>query len=355
MFISSKITPLATTLALALGAGPFARAENKVFLSIDAGGMFGLIPALLIEDLETKLKVPVSQSVDGMMGTSTGAILSALATAPVQADGSPYPGRDIVGFYKTKGPAVFESAIAGAMARIFSGMFGQPAPDTAATLRTELSGVLRNTTLAEAVVPLYIHSYDQTRSDFFNFDSCLARGEAGQNTFMWSAVLASSSVSAAFGAATVTFNDGNQRDFVDAGEHGVCNASEALYRIVKAGLAADDEATIFSLGTGFSAGCTFQPEANSRITLVRLEPDMRTIVPANANMIVLNALAANAKPEQIAKLEAVAEGVKQTSEYARLLQALHARAQVKGAASAPAAAAASAAPQKPATGDVGVD
>ncbi|CAF1328847.1 unnamed protein product [Didymodactylos carnosus] len=77
-------------------------------LSIDGGGMRGLIPALWLAEIERKTKRPCADLFHMMAGTSTGAIIAAGLSVP-QSDHlrEPYKASDIVKLYKGERASVF--------------------------------------------------------------------------------------------------------------------------------------------------------------------------------------------------------------------------------------------------------
>jgi len=84
-------------------------AYGRVFISVDGGAMFGVIPLVLFQDLEdtasrnTRDKPqPLYKYVDGFYGISTGAIISALLTLPID-NGVPATATKALDFYRTKG------------------------------------------------------------------------------------------------------------------------------------------------------------------------------------------------------------------------------------------------------------
>ncbi|WP_176691194.1 patatin-like phospholipase family protein, partial [Wolbachia pipientis] len=44
----------------------------KYILSVDGGGIRGIIPAIILAEIESRTKKPISQIFDLMAGTSTG-------------------------------------------------------------------------------------------------------------------------------------------------------------------------------------------------------------------------------------------------------------------------------------------
>jgi patatin-like phospholipase/acyl hydrolase len=73
-------------------------------LSIDGGGIRGIIPGKVLEEIEKQTKKPIGQSFDMIAGTSTGGILALGLSLPVsQKDQTPqYTASDVVKFYTDK-------------------------------------------------------------------------------------------------------------------------------------------------------------------------------------------------------------------------------------------------------------
>ncbi|KAK8505417.1 hypothetical protein V6N13_045855 [Hibiscus sabdariffa] len=93
-------------------ADPSSAHRMATVLSIDAGGIRGLIPGTILAFLEDQLKkidgpgARIADYFDVIAGTSTGGLITAMLTAP--ADGNrPKPASDINGFYIDNGPIIF--------------------------------------------------------------------------------------------------------------------------------------------------------------------------------------------------------------------------------------------------------
>ncbi|KAK0606492.1 hypothetical protein LWI29_038322 [Acer saccharum] len=89
-------------------------------LSVDGGGIRGIISGVILAYLESQLKdldkdengnknenARLADYFDVIAGTSTGGLITAMLTAPVGENGRPYPAEDIVRFYKENGPKIF--------------------------------------------------------------------------------------------------------------------------------------------------------------------------------------------------------------------------------------------------------
>ncbi len=69
-------------------------------LSIDGGGIRGLIPALVLDAIEQELRQPIAQSFDLVAGTSTGGILAVGLTTPGAAGRPKYSPAALADLYR---------------------------------------------------------------------------------------------------------------------------------------------------------------------------------------------------------------------------------------------------------------
>lgn len=323
-----------------------ALAEKKVYLSLDAGAMFGFLTAKVIQDIEKQTGKPLYQSIDGIIGTSTGAIVAALATLPAsnKKDGSPYTGEEIAQFYRTQGGTIFGSVISAVTARTF-GM--KPQVEPADVLQNELGQVFLNKDLSDALIPLRILSYDQTQKQPYVFDSIQAKEDKNMNTSIASAVLASASVNQiyglfglikAFGEASVEFHGGSKRQFVDIGSPNTpgqsFNPTQHLYSQLNQQNSNQDEIILISIGNGYSLGNQVTQDINSKIKVIRLEPNVSVLFPPNGvrNQLSLDLYSANATPSFLSQLEQVALELKNNpnSGYDLLIKEVTERSKVLG-------------------------
>lgn len=77
-------------------------------LSIDGGGIRGIIPALILSKIEERTGEPISETFDLIAGTSTGGIL-ALGLAAQDLNGNPaYPAMELKNMYENRGKEIFD-------------------------------------------------------------------------------------------------------------------------------------------------------------------------------------------------------------------------------------------------------
>jgi len=76
-------------------------------LSIDGGGIRGMIPAVVLANLEQKKGKHVAEMFDLIAGTSTGGILALALTKPDQNGKPQYAAEDVVRLYEREGHRIF--------------------------------------------------------------------------------------------------------------------------------------------------------------------------------------------------------------------------------------------------------
>ena len=126
-------------------------------LSIDGGGIRGIIPALVIAHLEKQAGKPAHELFDLMVGTSTGGML-ALGLALSSEAGQPlFDGKQMVKLYETHGGEIFEQSLWRKL-RSVGGIFEEAYSHEA--LEAILARYFGARTLGDCGVPAMVTSYD---------------------------------------------------------------------------------------------------------------------------------------------------------------------------------------------------
>ena len=101
--------------------GPRDYGDCTRILSLDGGGVRGLVPALILAEIEERTGRPIYQQFDLIVGTSTGSILALGLTRPSDADARrpAFAAKDLVQLYRAHAARIFPyrtrpSAICGA-------------------------------------------------------------------------------------------------------------------------------------------------------------------------------------------------------------------------------------------------
>jgi uncharacterized protein len=144
-------------------------------LSIDGGGIRGIIPAAIIEYLETRIKVVTGNSqakigeyFDLIAGTSTGGILTCIYLCPDENDTSKakYSATDALQLYMKHGNKIFHKNFWQQFKNFQLWNEGFPADN----LEILLNEYLGNTLLSQMIKPCVITAYNfyERRAAFFN-------------------------------------------------------------------------------------------------------------------------------------------------------------------------------------------
>jgi predicted acylesterase/phospholipase RssA len=121
-------------------------------LAIDGGGIRGLIPALVLAEIERRTERRIADLVDLIAGTSTGGIIACGLARP-----SPMPASDIARIYEDEGPDIFSRSL---LKRITSVEGFLDERYSSKGLVASLERHLGDTHMRDATVPLLLTAYD---------------------------------------------------------------------------------------------------------------------------------------------------------------------------------------------------
>ena len=221
----------------------------KTVLSIDGGGIRGVIPARVLQEIEKRMARPIADLFDLVAGTSTGGILALGLTLPKEGTRTPaWDAAALQQLYVEHGAQIFASSIFRKVATV-GGLFEEryDADPIEKWLRHYFGDTMLSTALTEVVVP----AYDLTAPAPFFFKRSYAR-DAGHSWDIetWKAARATS-------AAPTYFDPMNLPEFEHEGEHALvdggifannptaCAYAEALNLYGR-----EPDISILSLGTG---------------------------------------------------------------------------------------------------------
>ena len=216
-------------------------------LCIDGGGIRGLIPALVLAEVERRTGRRVAEMVDLIAGTSTGGIL-ACGLSRRGEDGRPrFTAQELAGIYIEEGPRIFSRSL---VKRVFSagGWIDERYDDDG--LEQALRRYLGDAMLSDALVPIFVTAYDiQGRFAFF-FRSSRAVDDPTYDFPLTAVARATAAAPTYFEPVEVTDRAGARTyPLIDGGVYAV-NPSMCAYADVVRGGPAGDLELMLSLGTG---------------------------------------------------------------------------------------------------------
>ena len=215
-------------------------------LTIDGGGIRGIIPATVLADLETRAGRAVTELFDLIAGTSTGGILAAGLTVPDQEHHAKYRASDLAELYVREGPNIFHRSVFDRI-RSLEGAIDERYP--ADGLEHVLQDVLGEARLRDALTEVMITAYDTDRRQPFFFRSARARKDPAYDYPLQVAARATASAPTYFEAARVVNEaSGDEYSLVDGGLFAANPAMVGLAEVLRAGR--ERPVILLSLGTG---------------------------------------------------------------------------------------------------------
>ncbi|MBS0239222.1 MAG: patatin-like phospholipase family protein [Proteobacteria bacterium] len=147
----------ASSVTYVPGIGPRTYGDCTRILSLDGGGVRGLVPALILAEIERRTGQPISRSFDLIVGTSTGSILALGLTRPsnVDAHKPALSADDLVKLYRGQAGRIFPSSLGPFrnLRRIFRPKFDPS--DVEVLFRSYFEDVRLQEALTNVAVPAY--------------------------------------------------------------------------------------------------------------------------------------------------------------------------------------------------------
>ena len=224
-------------------------------LSIDGGGIRGIIPAKILDEIEKRTDKRISQLFDMIVGTSTGGILALALTMPNRGqdhDNLPQnTAEELVGFYRTKGKEIFHCSWIEEMANLVKAKYSPQ------NMQRILAEHFQQTSLGDALCDVIIPSYEMGIAYPWFFKSARAKCNPDYDFLMKDVALATSAAPTFFPPhhIPITVKDeetGKDKEiigqFIDGGVYANHPAMCALAEIKKK--CPQAQVLLVSLGTG---------------------------------------------------------------------------------------------------------
>lgn len=229
-------------------------------LSIDGGGIRGVIPGQVLVILEEKLKnasgnpdARIADYFDLIAGTSTGGILTCAFLCPGDKDQfgqmrPRYTAEEVVNFYLERGAGIFDTSLKDRI-RSAGGLLDEKFP--AAELEKALKDYFGDTLLSELLKPCLISSYDIMRRHGHFFNQIDAKSKEGWDYLVRDVARATAAAPTYFECSKISSMTDISYPLIDGGvfvnNPALCAYAEVhnKFRIAARGMA------ILSLGTGY--------------------------------------------------------------------------------------------------------
>ncbi len=137
----------------------------KAILSIDGGGIRGIIPALILQEIEARSGMRIADLFDLIVGTSTGGII-AITSVVDHGDGTPeFTAEDLVKLYEINGKKIFSRSF---LKYASSVMGAADEKYSSENIESVLKDYFADDRMGSALVPVMVTTYDiHNREPFF--------------------------------------------------------------------------------------------------------------------------------------------------------------------------------------------
>lgn len=246
--------------------------ENKLkrILSLDGGGIWGILTSKVLEALEEKVNdqyakkhgaprekpIRLGEYFDMVAGTSTGGILACILLCPSDDDPT-YPrfsASEAVNLYLKNGKDIFKPTWYGRLPGFLEGIGGSKFGDM--SIADVLKSYLKETRLSQMMKPCLITSYDIQERQAVFFTSHDALKKESKDFPLWQVCRSTSAAPTYFPPATARAGDDFLMHTIDGGlfanNPSMCAFIEALkiFRDDSQRLIGADRIMIVSIGTG---------------------------------------------------------------------------------------------------------
>jgi patatin-like phospholipase/acyl hydrolase len=216
-------------------------------LSIDGGGIRGIIPAMVLAEIERRTEKRTAEMFDLVAGTSTGGILALGLTKPGQNGGPEYSAKKLIELYETEGGKIFDRSV---WHRIHSagGLAEEKYPATGIEgVALKYFGAVR---LAQAHKEVLITAYEiEKRGPWFFKRRHALDPKEGFNPLMREVVRATSAAPTYFEPLQLKVGSLGNRAFIDGGVHSN-NPAMCAYVEARKIYPKENDFLVVSLGTG---------------------------------------------------------------------------------------------------------
>lgn len=213
-------------------------------LSIDGGGIRGIIPAMLLTEIEKRTGQQIAELFHLIAGTSTGGIIALAITKPNAEQKPEYPAKSLIDIYEKEGRRIFPNSIFNQIRNYIDEKY------PAEGLESVLKEYLGESWLSEALTEVLITSYEIEQRRPYFFKTRKAKLDRNRDFLMRQVARATSAAPTYFEPVQLKTYDGlNDLALIDGG---VFANNPAMSAYVEAKILYPDaqDFLVVSLGTG---------------------------------------------------------------------------------------------------------
>ena len=217
-------------------------------LSVDGGGIRGIIPARILRELEIRADKPLTKLFDLGVGTSTGGII-VVAASLVDDYGKPiFPAEAMIDLYLNKGSEIFDVSTA---RKILSGDGLFKAKIDRTNIDKLLEEYFTDYKLSDAFFPIAVTSYDLDTARPHIWSTLDSWKNAKHDAYMKDVAGATSAAPTYFSPKPIVMKDGATHYFIDGGMFQNNPQIVPLLEVIKLDAKIDrSDMLMISIGTG---------------------------------------------------------------------------------------------------------
>lgn len=221
-------------------------------LSIDGGGIRGIIPAMILEEIEKRSNKPISKIFDFIAGASTGGII-AVGLAVKDENGNPkFSAKDLLDLYVDDGENIFDKSIWKAISSLGNLTDERYSNKKFKSILEDRFGI---TTLKDTLIDVMVPCYETERRIPWFFKSKHAKNperEKDYNFKLSDIALATSSAPTYFEPHKVSYKNDDYLSLIDGGIFANNPSMCAYVDAISLFNQKSEDINIVSLGTGIS-------------------------------------------------------------------------------------------------------
>ena len=215
----------------------FERPHYYSILSLDGGGIRGIIPCMVLMEIEKRTGTPIAQLFDLISGTSTGGMLAAGLTVK-DSEGNPaFPAEDLLGLYKGPlGKKIFAppGGIFNGVRSLFRSKFA--GENIEQVLKTKFGSAR----LRDSYTDLLITSYNTQEKLPFYFKTSDALEKEEENFYIWEVCRSTSAAPTYFPPIQLPYDGMIQRKKMMNGQETIVEESVKHLSLIDGGVFANN-------------------------------------------------------------------------------------------------------------------
>lgn len=185
-------------------------------LSIDGGGIRGIIPAMVIKAIEEETQKPMHELFDMIVGTSTGGIIALGLTLPLKENNKPFNADALLDLYSKRGGEIFYQS---SMSKIMNPLGILEEKYSQNGIEKILQEYFKSVKISQVLpgVEVMVTAYETERRKPWFFKSHAAKTDKLRDNFAWEAARSTSAAPTYFEPFRLELDGNDHLSLVDGG------------------------------------------------------------------------------------------------------------------------------------------